>query len=337
MTLKALLLVVFACMLKAQTPRDVIIDTDPGVDDALALLIALHSPELKIDGITVVAGNVPLSVGLPNALRLVEASHRLDVPVAAGAAKPLRRKLVTATSVHGTDGLGGANMPEPTIRPAHETAVELIRRVVHSKPGRVTIIAIGPLTNIAEALQSDPTLAKQIQQIVLMGGALHGGNMTPVAEFNIYVDPEAARAVFLSGVPIMMSPWDASQDVVLTPEIAAGIHATQPASVIANAAIQMAKQRGRAGMTMFDPVAVAAFLDPALVTTQKMFVDVETKGELTAGQTIGYLRAPIRGSIPMEGERGSELRTNQFTPNADVVVKVDSARFFKLMIERLNR
>ncbi|HEY3739689.1 MAG TPA: nucleoside hydrolase [Bryobacteraceae bacterium] len=335
--MKVLLTLLAFQMLSAQAARDVIIDTDPGVDDALALLVALHSPELKIDGITVVAGNVPLSVGLRNALRLVEASHRADVPVAAGAAKPLRRKLATATYVHGVDGLGGAVIAEPTIRPVHETAVELIRRVVHAKPRQVTVIAIGPLTNIAEALQSDPALARDIQQIVLMGGALHGGNMTPVAEFNIYVDPEAARAVFHSGVPIVMSPWDASQDVVLTPEIAAGIHPNQPGSVIANAAIQTAKQRGRPGMTMFDPVAVAAFLDPSLVTTQKMYVDVETAGELTAGQTIGYLRAPIRGSVPLDGQLGSAVRTDQFKPNADVIVKVDSARFFQLMIERLNR
>jgi purine nucleosidase len=325
-----------ALLLSAQT-RDVIIDTDPGVDDAFALLIALHSPELKIHGITVVAGNVPLPVGLRNALRLVEASHRLDVPVAAGAERPLKRRLFTATGVHGDDGMAGAPLPEPSIHPVKETAVELIRRVVNEKPGSVTIIAIGPLTNLAQALQSDPGLARQIKQIVLMGGALHGGNMTPVAEFNIYVDPEAARAVFLSGVPIVMSTWDASQTVVLSQQMASGIHEGQPGALIAKAAIAQAKGRGREGMTMFDPLAVAAFLDPSLVTTQKMFVDVETRGELTAGQTIGYVKGPVRGSTAIEGERDPSTADDRFKPNTDVVMKVDSARFFQLFIDRLNR
>jgi inosine-uridine nucleoside N-ribohydrolase len=193
------------------------------------------------------------------------------------------------------------------------------------------------LTNVAQALESDPGLAKQIKQIVIMGGALHGGNVTPVTEFNIYVDPEAARIVFQSGVPILLSTWDASQSVVLTSRLAAGIKASQPAAIIAKAAIEQAKGRDREGMTMFDPVAVAAFLDPSLVTTQKMFVDVETHGELTSGQTIGYTGLPIRGSPLLEGQAGSEDKTLQFKPNADVVMKVHAVRFFELLIDRLNR
>ena len=317
--------------------REVIIDTDPGVDDALALLAALHSPELKIHGITVVAGNVKLPVGVRNALRLVAASKRTDVPVAAGADKPLKRKLVTAENVHGADGLGGASIPDTNMKPTEESAVNLIRRVVHSNAGKITIIALGPLTNIAQALDLDPTLAKDIKQIVLMGGALHGGNMTPVAEFNIYVDPEAARIVFQSGVPILMSGWDASQDVVLTPELAARIGSGQPAALIAQGALDKAKARNRPGMTMYDPVALVAFLDPSTVTTQKMLIDVETQGELSAGQTIGYTRAPIRGSIPMQGQAGSEVRQTEFKPNADVVSHIDSQRFFEVLLDRLNR
>ena len=334
---KIALLALFSGLLLSAQTRDVIIDTDPGVDDSFALLIALHSPELKLHAITVVAGNVPLPVGLRNALRLVEVSHRLDVPVAAGAAKPLKRKLFTATNVHGNDGMAGAKLPEATIHPVKETAVELIRRVVHANPKSVTIIAIGPLTNVAEALQSDPGLAAEIKQIVIMGGAIHGGNVTPVAEFNIYVDPEAARIVFLSGVPIVMSTWDASQSVVLTPALSVKIKPTQPGAIIAAAATAQAKGRDREGQTMFDPVAVAAFLDPTLVTTQKMYVDVETHGELTAGQTVAYVAGPIRGSPLMDGQPGTEVRIAQFKPNVDVVIKVDAARFFELFIDRLNR
>ena len=335
--MRASFFILFAAAVLTAQMRDVIIDTDPGVDDALAILAALHSPELKIHGITVVAGNVKLPVGLNNALRLVAACNRPDVPVAAGAVQPLLRKLVTAENVHGADGLGGAAIAATALKPSAETAVTLIRRVVHANPGQVTIIALGPLTNIAQALHDDATLAPQIKQIVLMGGAFHGGNMTPVAEFNIYVDPDAARQVFLSGVPILMSGWDASQDIVLTPDHAARLTPGSPAALIANGALARAKARNRPGMTMYDPIALIAFLDPSSITTQTMFVDVETQGELTAGQTIGYTRAPVRGSVPLRNASGSEIRSDKFTPNADVITRVNSGRFFEQLLARLNR
>src|SRR5450755_4203320 len=165
-------------------PFRVIIDTDPGVDDALALLLAMRSPELKIEAITPVAGNVPLEFTLANALRLVEIAGRTDVPVAAGASHPLVRRLVTADYVHGNNGLGGVEFPQPKIKPVSETAVEIIRRLVRSSPGEISIVAVGPLTNVATALRSDPDLAGMIRSIVLMGGSLSGGNITPSAEFN---------------------------------------------------------------------------------------------------------------------------------------------------------
>src|SRR5438309_1491531 len=160
-------------------PLHVILDTDPGVDDALALLLAMRSPELKIEAITTVAGNVPLELTLPNALRMVEIAGRTDVPVAAGAKGPLMRRLVTAAYAHGENGLGGAVFPEPTIKPVAEPAAQFIQQLVRRYPSDVTLITIGPLTNVATALNSDPELAAMVKSVVMTGGSLTGGNMPP--------------------------------------------------------------------------------------------------------------------------------------------------------------
>jgi len=162
-------------------PFRVIIDTDPGVDDALALLLAMRSPELKIEGITAVAGNVPLELTLPNALRMVEIAGRTDIPVAAGSKAPLVRRLVTAAYAHGENGLGGAVFPEAKIRPIAEPAAQFIQQLVRKYPSEVTLITIGPLTNVATALNSDPELAAMVKSLVMMGGSLSGGNITPAA------------------------------------------------------------------------------------------------------------------------------------------------------------
>src|SRR5260370_964890 len=188
----------------SHAPSRVIIDTDPGVDDALALLLAMRSPELRIEAITAVAGNVPSELTLPNALRMVEVGGRTDIPVAAGAKAPLLRRLVTAAYAHGENGLGGAVFPEPRTHPVKEPASEVICQIARKFPGEVTLLTIGPLTNIATALKMDPEVAGMIRALVMMGGSLSGGNVTPAAEFNIYVDPEAARILFQSGIPITM-------------------------------------------------------------------------------------------------------------------------------------
>jgi purine nucleosidase len=184
-------------------PFRAIIDTDPGVDDALALLLAMRSPELKIEGITPVAGNVPLDLALPNALRMVEIAGRTDIPVAAGAKVPLVRRLVTAAYAHGENGLGGAVFPEPKTTPVTQPAAEFIRGIVRKYPGEVTLIPIGPLTNIATALNLDAELAAMVRGIVLMGGSL-SGKTSCRSEFNIYVDPRPA--FFQSGAPYMVAP-----------------------------------------------------------------------------------------------------------------------------------
>ena len=348
---------------QAATPRGpfrVIIDTDPGVDDALALLLGMRSPELKIEAITPVAGNVPLELTLPNALRLVEIAGRIDIPVAAGARGPLVRRLVTATYAHGENGLGGAVFPEPTTKPVAEPAAEYIRRIVRKYPREVTLITLGPLTNIATALSSDPELAGMVRGLTMMGGSLSGGNITPAAEFNIYVDPEAARIVFQSGIPITMVGLDVTRKTSLTEEHVRVLEAaqnpvSQAAAKIGRNAINHNRERGfLVGPNMHDSLAVAAFLDPTILKWQEYYVDVETTGELTAGETLGYSpiagdlkRRPgmekdaaasmtIRGSAPtLASTKTSPVVRDKFVPNTNVAVDVDSARFFDLLIGQL--
>lgn len=345
----------------AKGPFRVIIDTDPGVDDAFALLFAMHSPELKVEAITAVSGNVPLELTLPNALRMVEIAGRTDIPVAAGAKVPLLRRLVTATYAHGNNGLGGAVFPEPRTKPVDEPAAELISRIVRKYPNEVSLIPVGPLTNIATALTSDPGLAPLVRSITLMGGSLSGGNITPAAEFNIYVDPEAARIVFQSGIPITMVGLDVTRKTTLTEEHVrilqdAGTPVSLAAAKIARNAIDHTREQGfLVGPNMHDSLAVATFLDPSIVTLKDYYVDIETMGELTAGETVGY--SPFAGDLKVTPEAAKKLAETmqirgaarsletmstspvvreKFTPNAKVAVEVDSARFFNLFMGRLT-
>jgi inosine-uridine nucleoside N-ribohydrolase len=345
----------------AHAPRRVIIDTDPGVDDAFALLLAMRSPELKIEAITPVAGNVPLDLTLPNALRMTEIAGRDDIPVAAGAKSPLMRRLVTATYAHGENGLGGTVFPEPKRKPVADPASVFIEQVARKYPHEVTLITLGPLTNLATALNSDPELASLIPGVVMMGGSLSGGNITPAAEFNLYVDPEAARIVFQAGIPITMVGLDVTRRTSLTEDhykrlSAAQNPVSQAAAKIARNAIDHTRSQGfLVGPNMHDSLAVAAFLDPSLLKWKDYYVDIEVMGELTAGQTLGYSplagdlrRKPemekeaaekmqIRGSAPtLASTRTSPVLRDKYVPNTKVAVDVDSAKFFDLLIGRLT-
>ena len=325
-------------------PHRVIIDTDPGVDDAFALLLAMRSPELKIEGITPVAGNVPLELTLPNALRMVEIAGRSDIPVAVGAKAPLQRRLVTATYAHGENGLGGAVFPEPKLKPIADPASVFIRQIVRKYPGQVTVITLGPQTNLAIALESDPELARMIKGVTMMGGSLSGGNVTPAAEFNVYVDPEASRIVFQSGIPVNMVGLDVTRKTALTDAHvktleAAGTAVSLAAAKIARNDIDLNRKEGNtSGPNMHDSLALASFLDPSLLTWKPYYVDVETSGELTAGETLGYRpsESGLRGSAPtLGGTKTSVMLRDKFVPNAKVAIDVDSARFFNLLIGRL--
>jgi inosine-uridine nucleoside N-ribohydrolase len=306
--------------------RKVIIDTDPGVDDALALLFALSSPELNIEAITVVAGNVRLELALENALRMVQIAGRAGILVSPGAQEPLERSLVTATS-HGPNGLGGVEFPAPTIKPVQKPATEMIRTIVSSSPGEVSIISLGPLTNVATVLRNSPEVARQIKEIVLMGGSLSGGNMTPAAEFNMYVDPEAASVVFGSGIPLTMVGLDVTRRCVLTEDHVTALQAGDTA--ISKAAARIADSGERA---MHDPLAVAAFIDRSLLQLRQYFVAIETRGDLTAGETVGYTKPPVRRSAP---HRDSPPSSEAYSPNVNVAVGVDAERFFRMFIGRL--
>jgi purine nucleosidase len=324
-------------------PHRIILDTDPGVDDAIAIFLALRSPELHIEAVTPVCGNVPLSLTLPNALRLVEIAGRTDIPVAAGAATPLVRRLVTAKYAHGNNGLGGVDFPEPRLKPVSETATELIRRIVRANPGEISIVAIGPLTNVATVLKSDPTIAPLIKSIVIMGGSLSGGNITPAAEFNFYVDPEAARIVFDSGIPLTMVGLDVTRKVIIREEQVRALEAaqtpvSQAAGKILRANLDRLNKAGNAnGFAMHDPLTVAQLVDPSVVTLKDFFVEIETTGELTAGQSLGYAHGPVRRSPPLEtGQPAADSPEPEFKPNAKVAVEVDPDKFFRLLLARLT-
>jgi inosine-uridine nucleoside N-ribohydrolase len=324
-------------------PQRIIIDTDPGVDDAMAIFLALRSPELKVEAITAVSGNVPLAFTLPNALRLVEIAGHPEVPVAGGAAFPLVRRLVTAAYVHGNNGLGGVEFPDAKIKPVAETASQLICRIVRANPGEITIAAVGPLTNIATVLKSDPGIAKLIKSFALMGGSLSGGNITPAAEFNFYVDPEAARVVFDSGVPILMVGLDVTHKVLLRESHVRTLEAAQnpvsqaAAKIMRATLARISKTNDETVVAMHDPLTIASLIDPSVVTLRDYYVQIETAGEITAGQSIGYSHGPVRRSPPLDtGDAAGAIPMEEYKPNCKVAVGVDPDKFFNLLIPRLT-
>jgi pyrimidine-specific ribonucleoside hydrolase len=325
-------------------PRRIIIDTDPGIDDAMAIFLALRSAELKVEAITPVAGNVPLDLTLPNALRLLEVAGRADIPVAAGASHPLVRRLATAGHVHGVNGLAGVDFPEPKTKPVRDTAPEIIRRIARENPGEISIVAVGPLTNVALALRADPELASMIPAIVIMGGSLSGGNMTPAAEFNIYVDPEAARIVFDANIPLTMVGLDVTRKCRVSEEHIKQLEAANnPVSQAAGKILRATYERMRHGgevtdIDLHDALAVASLIDHDVITRKEYYVEVETFGEWTAGQTVGYDgHAPIRKSPQMETSAPEPPPAEiPYKPNAQVAVGVDPDRFFHLLIQRLT-
>nr|WP_150699172.1 nucleoside hydrolase [Pandoraea terrae] len=290
--------------------RSVIIDTDPGQDDAIAILFALGAQgRLDVKALTAVAGNVPLTLTERNA-RIVRdwAGRTHTLPVYAGCARPLMRELLTAANVHGRTGLDGVPLHDPQAPLAPQHAVTyLIDTLRGAAPGSVTLCALGPLTNIATALTVAPEIGKALREIVLMGGAFfERGNMTPAAEFNIYVDPEAARIVFASGVPITVLPRDVAVKAPITPARIAPVRAlgNRCGALVADImAAEVAYQKGRFGVEsapMYDPCTVAYLIEPSLFSGRKVNVSVETTGEYTLGETIvdwtGRSKRPVNAT-----------------------------------------
>ncbi|QFQ86873.1 nucleoside hydrolase [Paracoccus kondratievae] len=306
--------------------RKIIIDTDPGQDDAVAILLALASPELEVLGLSVVAGNVPLHHTERNARMLCELAGRPDLPVYAGCDAPLQRKLVTAEHVHGKTGLDGVTLPEPTMPLAPGHAVDfLIETLRREEPGTVTLVPIGPLTNIAAAFQRAPDIIPRVQEIVLMGGAyFEVGNVTPTAEFNIYVDPEAAKIVFASGAPLTVMPLDVTHRVLTSRPWVETMRAMgrvgQAVASWTDFFERFDREKyGSEGAPLHDPCTIAWLLKPDLFSGRFINVEIETQGEFTQGMTVA-----------------DWWRVSGRTPNATFIRDVQSDAFFALLTERIG-
>ncbi len=301
----------------------VILDCDPGHDDAIALLLALASPELDVLGVTTVYGNQTLAKTTANAVRVLDLVDRHDVVVAAGAERPLERPLEVAAHVHGESGLDGPTLPPPGRRPSAQHAVDFMVERIVASPRAVTLVPTGPLTNVALLL--DRIGAENLERIVLMGGAIAEGNMTPAAEFNIWADPEAAARVFGSGVDVTMIGLDVTHQAVTTPALQERLRASGAVGAFVADLIDFFSEYHREtygwdGAPIHDAVAVAHVLWPGLVTTVERNVEVEVQSDLCRGRTVVDL-----------WNRTDRPR------NAHVAVGLDAARFFDLLVERIGR
>lgn len=270
--------------------QSLVMDCDPGVDDAVALLLALAQPQVRVLAVTVVAGNVPADRGWHNARAILALAGREDIPVAKGADAPLVRPLRTATEVHGETGLGGVPLPEPRGPAEGRHAVDVLREVLAAATEPVTLVATGPLTNVALLLRIAPWVRERIARVVVMGGAIGLGNVTPAAEFNMYVDPEAAHAVLHSGLPITLVGLEVADAAQLTSAQVEELARLGRVGGMAAAWLRyyerFHRERGYAGVPLYDPTAVGEALWPGLVRTEKMAVTVETGTGLCAGRTL---------------------------------------------------
>lgn len=308
--------------------RKIIIDTDPGQDDAVAILLALASPELEVLGITAVAGNVPLALTEKNARKICELAGKPEMKVYSGAIRPMVGQLVTAENVHGKTGLDGPTLPEPKMPLQKQHAVDfIVETLLREKPGSVTLCALGPLTNIALALVREPKIAPRIREIVLMGGGFfEGGNVTPTAEFNIYVDPHAADVVLKSGIPIVMVPLDCTHKALTSAKRVAAFRGlgTKPGVAVAQMLEFFERfdenKYGTDGGPLHDPCVIAYLLKPELFSGRHINVTVEIVSELTMGMTVA----------DWWGVTGREK-------NVTYLLDVDHEGFFALLTERIGR
>ena len=306
--------------------HQIIIDTDPGQDDAVAILLALASPEIEVLGITAVAGNVPLALTEKNARKICELAGKTATRVFAGAIRPLVRRLVTAEHIHGQTGLNGTDLPEPTmVLEAQYGPDFIVETLMQREAGTVTLATLGPLTNIATALNREPRIAPRIKQIIAMGGGFsETGNITPAAEFNIHVDPQAARVAFSCGAPVTLIPLDCTHQVLTTRKRLASFremgNRTGPVIAALLDFFERFDERkyGTDGAPLHDPCVIAWLLRPDLFTGRDVNLAIECESELTMGMTV----------IDWWGVTGR-------THNAHVVRGVDADGFFSLLTERI--
>jgi purine nucleosidase len=295
-------------------PKRVILDTDPGTDDALAMLLAFNSPELRVEAITVVAGNMTADAGLENALKIASLAGRCDVPVAKGAIHPLLQELNTGKFWNGANGLGGAELPPSKCKPSAEFAPDLIIRLVHKYPHQITLIPVGPLTS---------------------------GNVTAVSEYNVHSDPEAASIVFNAGWPITMVGLDVTEITLVTDEDVARLESKPGPETTFAAAVarfQIGTYKGTGifhGGAVHDALAVGQVIDGTILKTQDMRVDIEMDGKFTRGMTVANRKNAIERNVP-EGDHLQSMGLEAVQPNVHVAVSADSPKFVNMLIERIS-
>jgi len=338
-------LLAFSALSASAAPvRKVIIDTDPGTDDAMAIMLALNSPELDVRAFTVVPGNVTAAQGLDNALRMVSLANRCDIPVAAGAKHPLFQKLVTAEFWHGKNGLANVELPPSKCKVDDRWGPDLIIQMVHTAPHEITLVPIGPLTNIALAIQKDPSIVPLVKEVILMGGSISGGNVNAAAEANIYNDPEAAQIVFQAGWPLTMVGLDVGDKTLLTRKHIEPLSRIRgPVSDfiyhVASFLIDLSEKYGGTGTPMYDPLAVGVAIDAALVTAPPMHVEVETRGDFTRGETVANRRGAIERNVLRhfpDGDRYVIEGLDKVEPNAKVCTEVQAEKFLQLFVSRIQ-
>jgi purine nucleosidase len=310
-------------------PRRIIIDTDPGQDDAFAILLALGSPEeLEVVGVTAVAGNVPLARTEENARKVLALGGRSDIPAYAGCSRPMVRKLFTAEYVHGDSGLDGCDLPTPTVplRPQHGVDF-LIDTLMAAPEGDITVCTLGPMTNLAMAMVKEPRIVPRIREVVLMGGGyFEGGNTTPAAEFNIFVDPHAAHVVFTSGAPVTMAPIDLTYKALMTPEWLASLRALGTETAVQAAGMAEFyqdfgnKKFGTDRYPLHDPCVIGYLLRPDIFHGKRCHVTIELVSPDTIGMTVV-----------------DWWNVTKRPPNVLVLRDLDNPAFYALMLERLAR
>ena len=300
--------------------KRIIIDTDPGVDDALTFLLASASPEIQLEGLTITQGNVTVERGRRNALAVLELLGASQIPVAQGTSLPLVGPLLASDLIHGASGLGDAKLPEPAAKPVPQHAIDYLIERFLAEPGELSLFAIGPLTNIALAIRKEPRFAKAVKEMVIMGGAIReGGNITPQAEFNVYCDPHAAHVVFHSGIPITLIPLDVTHKCMLFLE---QIERLQPSDspitrFIADATRTYIKftesKTGVRACALHDPLTLATIIAPELLTFEELYVDVDISGGVSTGSTFADFYhttgqpANMRVALDVRGEEFVEL------------------------------
>lgn len=306
----------------------------------MALMLALNSPELDVRAITVVPGNVTAEMGLENALRMVSLANRCDIPVAAGAKHPLFQKLITAEFWHGKNGIADMEIPPSKCKVDSRFGPDLIIELVQASPHEITLVPIGPLTNLALAVLKDPSIVPLVKEVVLMGGAISGGNVNAAAEANIYNDPEAAQIVFQAGWPLTMVGLDVGNKTLLSRKHLDELARTRgPVNDfvygVAKYLVELSATFGSPGTPMYDPLAVGVAIDPTLVKAPAMHVDVETHGTFTRGETVANRQNMVERNV-LHGDRYVIEGIDRVAPNAKVCVDVDAERFLQLFVSRIR-